>query len=136
MGLSRSSYYFKSKRERKNDADTKEIINDIALEHPYYGYRRVTAELKRQNIVINHKKVYRIMKDNNILCKIKRSFKKTTNSAHSYKKYPNLIKDKVAKHINKIWHADITYIRILTSFVYLAIVIDAYSRKIIGYGLG
>lgn len=136
MGLSRSSYYYKVKEVRKNDADIADIINDIALEHPYYGYRRVTAALKRKGLVINHKKAYRIMKDNNILCKIKKSFNKTTNSAHNLKKYPNLIKDIVAKRINQIWHADITYIRILTSFVYLAAVIDAYSRKIVGYSLG
>jgi len=76
------------------------------------------------------------MKDNNILCKIKKSFNKTTNSAHNYKKYPNLIKNIVAKRIKEIWHTDITYIRILTSFLYLATIIDAYSRKIVGYGLG
>ncbi len=136
MGLSRSTYYFKSKRERQDDADTKEMINIIALEYPYYGYRRVTATLKRKGLIINHKKVHKIMKDNNILCKIKKSFKKTTNSAHNYKKYKNLIKDIVAKRINQVWHADITYIRILTSFVYLSAIIDAYSRKIVGYGLG
>jgi len=116
--------------------ELEDIINDIALEFPYYGYRRVTAALKRKKLIINHKKVHRIMKDNNILCKIKRSFKKTTNSVHNYKKYKNLIKDMVVDRPDQIWHADITYIRILTSFVYLAIVIDAYSRKIIGYGLG
>jgi transposase InsO family protein len=136
VGLSRSSYYYESKKDRSSDLELADRINDIALKYPYYGYRRVTAELKRQNIVINHKKVYRIMRDKNILCKIKRSFKKTTNSAHSYKKYPNLIKNMIPQRINEIWNADITYIRILTSFVYLAIVIDAYSRKIVGYGLG
>ncbi len=77
-----------------------------------------------------------IMKDNNILCKIKKSFKKTTNSAHNLKKYPNLIKNIIPQRINQILNADITYIRILTSFVYLAAIIDAYSRKIIGYSLG
>lgn len=136
MGLPRSSYYYRSKREKQNDTDIADIINDISIEHPYYDYRRVTAALKRKGLIINHKKVYRIMRDNNILCKIKKSFNRTTNSTHSYKKYPNLIKNTVAKHINEIFNADITYIRILTSFVYLAAIIDAYSRKIVGYGLG
>ena len=136
MGISRPTYYYKPRKRKPEDVELEDIINDIALEFPYYGYRRVTAELKRQNIVINHKKVHRIMKDNNILCKIKRSFKKTTNSAHNYKKYKNLIKNIIPQRINEIWNADITYIRILTSFVYLAIVIDTYSRKIVGYGLG
>lgn len=93
MGISRPAYYYKPNKDEEKDLDLTDKINDIALEYPYYGYRRATAELKRQNIIINHKKVHRIMKDNNILCKIKRSFKKTTNSAHNYKKYKNLIKD-------------------------------------------
>lgn len=76
------------------------------------------------------------MKDNNILCKIKKSFNRTTNSAHNYKKYPNLIKNIVAKCIKEIRHADKTYIRVLTSFVYQVAIIDAYSRKIAGYKLG
>ena len=136
MGISRPSYYYKSKKRKPEDAELEDIISDIALDFPYYGYRRVTATLKRKGLIINHKKVHRIMKDNNILCKIKRSFKKTTNSAHNLKKYPNLIKDIIPQRINQIWHADITYIRILTSFVYLAAIIDAYSRKIVGYSLG
>ena len=73
MGISRPTYYYKPKKRKPEDVELEDIINDIALEFPYYGYRRVTAELKRQNIVINHKKVHRIMKDNNILCKIKYS---------------------------------------------------------------
>ena len=136
MRLSRSSYYYKLKKRKPEDAELEDIISDIALEFPYYGYRRVTAALKRKGLIINHKKVHRIMKDNNILCKIKRSFKKTTNSAHNYKKYKNLIKNIIPQRINQVFNADITYIRILTSFVYLAAIIDAYSRKIVGYGLG
>jgi len=76
------------------------------------------------------------MKDKNIICKIQKSFKKTTNSAHNYKKYSNLIKNIVVKCIKEIWHAEITYIRILTSFVYQAAIIDTYSKKIVRYGLG
>ncbi|GAG58810.1 unnamed protein product [marine sediment metagenome] len=136
MGISRPTYYYKPKKRKPEDVELEDIINDIALEFPYYGYRRVTATLKRKGLIINHKKVHRIMKDNNILCKIKKSFKKTTNSAHNLKKYKNLIKNIIPQRINQVWHADITYIRILTSFVYLAAIIDAYSRKIVGYGLG
>ena len=136
MGISRSTYYYKPKGSKSYDADLADRINDIALKYPYYGYRRVTAVLKRDGTVVNHKKVYRIMKDKNILCRIRKSFTRTTNSAHSLTKYPNLIKDIVPFQINQIWHADITYIRILASFVYLAAIIDGYSRKIVGYGLG
>jgi len=136
VGISRSTYYFKPKKDSKKDADLADRINDIALKYPYYGYRRITAALKRDGVVVNHKKVYRIMKDKNILCRIRKSFARTTNSAHRLAKYPNLIKNVVASQINQIWHADITYIRILASFVYLAAIIDGYSRKIVGYGLG
>ncbi|GAH30459.1 unnamed protein product [marine sediment metagenome] len=78
MGISRPTYYYKPKKRKPEDVELEDIINDIALEFPYYGYRRVTATLKRKGLIINHKKVHRIMKDNNILCKIKKSFKKTT----------------------------------------------------------
>ena len=126
MGISRSTYYYKPKGGKSYDADLADRINDIALEYPYYGYRRITAALKRDGTVVNHKKVYRIMKDKNILCRIRKSFARTTNSAHSLTKYPNLIKNIVVSHLDQIWHADITYIRILASFVYLAAIIDGY----------
>ena len=134
MGISRSTYYYKPKNDSKKDADLADKINDIALEYPYYGYRRITQALKRDGIKVNHKKVYRIMKDKNILCRARKSFR-TTNSAHSLTRYPNLIKNIVAERINQIWHADITYIRISASFVYLAAIIDGCSRKVVGCGL-
>jgi len=134
VGISRSTYYYKPKNDSKKDADLADKINDIALEYPYYGYRRITQALKRDGIKVNHKKVYRIMKDKNILCRARKSFR-TTNSAHSLTKYPNLIKNIVAERINQIWHADITYIRISASFIYLAAIIDGCSRKVVGYGL-
>ena len=83
-------------------------------------------------MVVNHKKVYRIMKSENILCQIRRSFKKTTNSSHNFVKYPNLIKGIMPLGVNQIWHADITYIRLRASFAYLAALIDGYSRKVVG----
>ncbi len=87
-------------------------------------------------MIVNHKKVYRIMKSENILCKIRRSFKKTTNSSHSLVRYPNLIKGIIPLRVNEIWHADITYIRLRASFAYLAALIDGLSRKVVGYALG
>lgn len=95
MGISRPTYYYKPNKDKEKDLDLTDKINDIALEHPYYGYRRVTAALKRKGLTINHKKVHRIMKDNNILCKIKRSFKKRTEML--LKEYLILLKKFITK---------------------------------------
>ena len=136
MGICRSTYYYKPKGGRPPDADLADRIERIALEYPSYGYRRITAELKRQGLKVNHKRVLRLMRSQNLLCRAQKSFKATTNSAHSLRKYPNLTEDLVPYRIDQIWHADITYIRIATSFVYLAALIDGFSRKVVGYGLG
>lgn len=135
MGISRSTYYYKPKR-KPPDMELAAKIEDIALDYPYYGYRRITAELKRQGLKVNHKRVLRLMRDKNLLCRAVRTFKATTDSSHGLRKYPNLIYDLVPCRIDQLWHADITYIRIATSFVYLAALVDGYSRKVIGYGLG
>ena len=136
MKTPRSSFYYKPAGNRIPDTDLADKINEIALEFPSYGYRRVTAALVREEVVVNHKKVYRIMKSENILCQIRRSFKKTTNSNHGFVKYPNLIKGVMPLSVNQIWHADITYIRLKSSFAYLAALIDGFSRKVVGYALG
>jgi len=136
MKTPRSSFYYKPAGRRTSNTDLADRINEIALEFPSYGYRRVTAALAREDIVVNHKKVYRIMKSENILCKIRRSFKKTTDSSHCFARYPNLIKGLIPLRVNKIWHTDITYIRLRTLFAYLAALIDSYSRKVVGYALG
>ena len=136
MQTPRSSFYYKPAGNNGYDANIADKINEIALEFPSYGYRRVTAALAREDMIVNHKKVYRIMKSENILCKIRRSFRKTTNSNHNFVKYPNLIKGIIPLGINEIWHADITYIRLRASFAYLAALIDGLSRKVVGYALG
>ena len=92
--------------------------------------------LSVRGLKVNHKRVYGIMRSQNLLCRAQKAFKLTTNSAHNLKKYPNLIEDFVPYRTDQIWHADITYIRIATSFVYLAALIDGFSRKVVGYGLG
>lgn len=136
MQTPRSSFYYKPTGNRISDTDLADKINEIALEFPSYGYRRVTAALAREDMIVNHKKVYRIMKSENILCRIRRSFKKTTNSSHCLVRYPNLIKGIIPLRVNEIWHADITYIRLRASFAYLAAIIDGFSRKVVGYALG
>ena len=87
-------------------------------------------------MVVNHKKVSKIMKNMGIQCRKRKRFVATTNSSHNLKTYPNLAKDTVVDRIDRLWCADITYIRILTAFVYLAVIIDAFSRKIVGYAIG
>ncbi len=136
MGIKRPTYYYKPKDERPSDADLTDRIEEVAMEYPSYGYRRITAELHRQDLPVNHKRVLKLMRSQNLLCRARKAFKATTNSAHSLKKYPNLIKDFVPVRTDQIWHADITYIRIATAFVYLAALIDGFSRKVVGYGLG
>ena len=136
MGIKRSIYYYESKGGRSSDIDLSDKIEEIALAYPSYGYRRITAELHRQNLMVNHKRVLKLMRSQNLLCRARKAFKATTNSGHSLRKYPNLIEDLVPYRTDQLWHADITYIRIATSFVYLAALIDGFSRKVIGYGLG
>ena len=139
MGIKRSTYYYRPKRnlcKKKRDADIADAIEKICFEHPYYGYRRITAALKRDGIVVNHKKVLKLMKKMGIQCRKARKFAVTTNSSHNLKVYPNLANDLVVDRTDQLWCADITYIRIFTGFVYLAAIIDAFSRKIVGYAIG
>jgi transposase InsO family protein len=139
MGLARSSFYYKTKVEAPDQMKTKTDLRDrieaICLEFPRYGYRRVTEQLKREHWLVNHKKVLRLMRENDLLCQVKRKWVNTTDSNHSFHRYPNLIKGMVISGLNQVWLADITYIRINTGFVYLAAILDAYSRKVIGYAV-
>jgi len=135
MQLPRRSYYYKPKNKRSDEALT-DRIGDICLEFPAYGYRRVTKQLKREGCTVNHKKVARIMRERSWSCRPrKRRWVATTNSTHGLQIYSNIIKDIKVSHVNQVWVADITYIRILSCFVYLAIILDTFSRKAIGYAL-
>jgi len=139
MSLPRSTYYHQPTEQplwkQKQEADLRDRIERIVCEFPGYGYRRVTKQLRREECVVNHKKVLRIMRESSLLCAVKRSYKRTTNSQHPYPRYPNLVKNLVVTALNRVWVADITYIRILTTFVYLAVILDSFSRKVIGYAL-
>jgi transposase InsO family protein len=136
VSIPRSKHYYKSKKDAHRDLAILEAIKAIALDFPSYGYRRITASLKREGLIINHKKVYRIMAVNGICCSIRRPYKHTTNSNHNFAKYPNLVKNLVPVRLNQVWHADITYIRFESSFAYLAAIIDGLSRKAVGYAIG
>jgi putative transposase len=117
------------------DLDLRDAIQKIALEWPSYGWRRITAELHRRGWKANHKRVLRIMREDNLLCLRRRKFVMTTDSNHSRKVYPNLAGQMTLSGLNQLWVADITYIRLETEFVYLAVVIDAFSRRVIGWAL-
>jgi putative transposase len=118
------------------DLDLRDEIQRIALEWPCYGWRRVTAELRRRGWKVNHKRVRRIMREDNLLCLRRRKFVVTTDSRHDQPVYPNLKAQLVLTDINQLWVADITYVRLEIEFIYLAVVLDAYSRRVIGWELG
>jgi transposase InsO family protein len=117
------------------DPDLRDAIQRIALEFPCYGRPRITAELKRRGWEVNHKRVGRIMREDNLLCLRRRKFVVTTNSDHGFRIYPNHAKAMELTGIDQLWRADITYIRLETEFVYLAVLLDAYSRRVIGWAL-
>lgn len=135
--VSRAGYYrFIVECEDDPDVELRDLIQKIALGMPAYGYRRVGAELKRRGEVVNHKRVRRIMREDNLLCLRRRSFVRTTDSGHGLTVYPNLARDMVLTGINQLWVSDITYIRLLCEFIYLAVILDGFSRRVIGWELG
>jgi putative transposase len=137
MNLPRSSYYYRPKSP-ENSPEKRALtdrIEGIAEEFPRYGYRKVAAQLRREGLLVNHKKIQRIMRERGLGVKKRRRFVRTTDSNHPYPVYPNLIKHQVMTGINQVWVADLTYIRITMAFVYLAVILDLYSRKAIGYAL-
>lgn len=117
------------------DIDLRNEIQKIALEWPAYGRRRITQELRDRGWKVNGKRVRRIMREDNLLCLRRRKFVVTTDSNHDLPVYPNLARDMTLNGINQLWVADITYIRLEQEFVYLAVVLDAYSRRVIGWAL-
>ena len=115
--------------------DLRDDIQRIALAWPSYGRPRITAELRRQGWTVNPKLVYRLMREDNLLCVRKRKFVVTTDSNHTRKVYPNLARGMILTATDQLWRADITYIRLRDEFVFLAVILDAYSRRVIGWAL-
>lgn len=136
-GVSRSSYYrFDAAAPPKaHDIELRDAIQRIALEFPCYGWRRVTKELRRRGWVVNHKRVKRRMREDNLLCLRRRRFVVTTDSSHGLTVYPNRARSMALTGIDQLWVADITYIRLEEEFVYLAVILDGYSRRVIGWAL-
>ena len=118
FGASRSWYYEKPTREQKaqRDLDLRDAIERIVLEFPGYGYRRVTKALERDGWQVNHKRVLRVMREESLLCQLQRGFKVTTDSNHSLRRYPNLLKEAIIDAPDRAWVADITYVRLPTTF--------------------
>ena len=136
--VSRSGFYRfdgDAKPGPATDMDLRDAIQRIALEWPSYGRPRITAELRRRGWTVNPKRVYRILREDNLLCVRKRKFVVTTDSNHDRKIYPNLAGEMVLTGVDQLWRADITYIRLQDEFVYLAVILDAYSRRVIGWAL-
>jgi len=136
--VSRPGFYrhYDEHEPRQADMVLRDAIQRIVLDNRYYGYRRVTAELGNQGLVVNHKRVLRLMRLDNLLAVRKRRFVFTTDSRHTYVVYPNLSEGMTLTAVNQLWVADITYVRLREQFLYLAIVLDAFSRKAVGWELG
>ncbi len=117
------------------DADLVREIRSICEEMPRYGSPRVTRELRRRGYLVNHKRVIRLMKREKLQCRRRKRFVRTTDSNHNFRIFPNLAKDMVLNAPNQLWRADITYIRLLCEFAYLAVILDAFSRRVVGWAL-
>jgi transposase InsO family protein len=136
--VSRSSFYrFQTDGDSgpDPDMDLRDAVQRIALEWPSYGRPRITAELRRRGWTVNPKRVYRILREDNLLCVRRRKFIVTTDSSHGRRVYPNLARDMVLTDVDQLWIADITYIRLRDEFVFLAVILDACSRRLIGWAL-
>lgn len=137
-GVSRAGYYrhFEASAPGRADAELRDAIQRISLDNRHYGYRRITAELRRQGHVVNAKRVLRLMREDNLLALRSHPFvPRTTDSRHDFPIVPNLIRRLEPSGIDQIWVADITYVRLGEAFIYLAVILDAFSRKVIGWAL-
>lgn len=138
MGLARSSYYYKGRLDlAKADEDERICIRmeQLALDYPRYGYRRMTAQLKREGFCVNHKRVLRLMREKSLLVRPRKGYVKTTDSKHGLRVYRNYYSGRTFRRINRAWVADITYVRLGGGFCYLAVILDAYSRRVVGWAL-
>jgi putative transposase len=135
--VSRSGFYRfdNTKPDPDRDMDLRDALQKIAVEWPSYGRPRLTQELRRRGWKVNPKRVYRLMREDNLLCVRQRRFVVTTDSSHTRKVYPNLARNVILTGTDQLWRADITYIRLRDEFVFLAVILDAFSRRVIGWAL-
>lgn len=140
MRISPSTYYYRPQRSRQErdqaDAELRDKIEFVQAEYRCWGYRTIQVNLARHyGLCVNHKRIRRVMHKFDLLRRIKRKFIRTTDSDHGFRIFPNLLKGLEVTGINQVWVADITYIRILTSFVFLAVILDVFSRRVVGWAL-
>lgn len=136
-GVSRASYYrsWRKREPKQEELAVRDAIQRLALKDRHCGYRRVREFLKRDGWLVNHKRVLRLMREDNLLSIRRRGFVVTTDSEHGWRIYPNLARSMVLTGINQLWVGDITYVRLQQEFVYLAVLLDVYSRRVIGWSL-
>jgi putative transposase len=137
-GVSRAGYYrrWQVSAPRQEETAVRDAIQRVVLANRRYGYRRIAAQLRRDGLVANHKRVLRLMRQDNLLCLRKRPFVPvTTDSRHEWRVVPNLARGLVPTGLDQLWVADITYVRLLEEFAYLAVLLDAFSRRVIGWAL-
>jgi putative transposase len=137
-GVSRAGFYreWRSAAPGEEEMELRDTIQRLALAHRHYGYRRLTALLRRDGRLVNHKRVLRLMQADNLLCLRRPAFRPaTTDARHSWRVWPNLARHLHPLAVNQLWVADITYVRLGEAFVYLAVVLDAFSRRVIGWAL-
>ena len=137
-GLNRAGYYrhWKASAPRQEETAVRDAIQRVALTNRCYGYRRIAAQLRRDGLVANHKRVLRLMRRDNLLCLRKRPFVPvTTDSRHAWRVVPNLTRGLVPTGLDQLWVADITYVRLSEEFAFLAVLLDAFSRRVIGWAL-
>jgi transposase InsO family protein len=136
--VSRAGFYrsFRENQPEEEEMEVRSAIQRVAMDHrKRYGYRRITAELRRRGMIVNHKRVLQLMREDNLLAVQPRAFKVTTDSSHDLEVYLNLAGRMKLTGIDQLWVADITYIRLKTEFVYLAVILDSFSRKVVGWAL-
>jgi putative transposase len=137
-GVSRAGYYrhWQASAPRQEETALRDEIQRLSLAERFYGYRRLTVLLQRSGWQVNRKRVQRIRREDNLLCVPKQAFRPaTTDSRHRFVVYPNLARRLVPTTVNQMWIADITYVRLSEEFIYLAVVLDAFSRRVIGWSL-
>lgn len=139
IGLSTSTFYYKPKlcREAKEkaDAELRDLVEMVQSVHPRSGYRTMREYLLRDGVKVGERRLRRVMRENGLNAKIKRAFLHTTDSNHSHRVYPNLLIGKTITGLNQVWASDFTYIRIVNGFVFLAVILDLFSRKVIGWAI-
>jgi putative transposase len=138
QGVSRASFYRSWEQQEPTAAEmaVRDAIQRTAIAHRYYGYRRIAAQLQHQGFMVSAKKVRRLMREDNLVAIRRRKFVVTTDSDHRFRVHPNLAQALELTSTNQLWVADLTYLRLEQEFAYLAVVLDAYSRRVIGWSLG